>query len=95
MALYNNMKHLMEQVVQKSSIQDVLDHHFDHYKVKTSGALIKKILEHYGETRKYAAEGGRTIRGTRTAAEKFVAKPNAEFSELQELDDAQKHLIID
>ncbi|MHA7967393.1 DUF4928 family protein [Paenibacillus sp. CAU 1782] len=63
--------------------------------VKTSGALIKKILERYGETRKYAAEGGRTTRGTRTAAEKFVAKLNVEFSELQELDDAQKHLIID
>lgn len=31
-ALYNNMKHLMEQVVQKTSIQEVLDHHFDHYK---------------------------------------------------------------
>ncbi|MBO8162081.1 MAG: hypothetical protein H0Z34_00005 [Brevibacillus sp.] len=30
--LYNNMKHHMEQVVQKSSIQDVLDHHFDKYK---------------------------------------------------------------
>ncbi len=33
-ALYNNMKHLMEQVVQKTSIQDVLDHHFDHYKTQ-------------------------------------------------------------
>jgi len=30
--LYNNMKHHMEQVVQKMSIQDVLDHHFDVYK---------------------------------------------------------------
>lgn len=29
--LYNNMKHHMEQVVQKHSIQDVLDHHFDTY----------------------------------------------------------------
>lgn len=29
--LYNNMKHHMEQVVSKKSIQDVLDHHFDHY----------------------------------------------------------------
>jgi|GEM_PF-349749 len=29
--LYNNMKHHMEQVVQKTSIQDVLDHHFDTY----------------------------------------------------------------
>lgn len=32
--LYNNMKHHMEQVVQKSSIQDVLDHHFDKYKAE-------------------------------------------------------------
>jgi hypothetical protein len=30
--LYNNMKHHMEQVVQKMSIQEVLDHHFDTYK---------------------------------------------------------------
>ncbi|RAU92173.1 Wadjet anti-phage system protein JetA family protein [Paenibacillus sp. YN15] len=29
--LYNNMKHHMEQVVSKKSIQEVLDHHFDHY----------------------------------------------------------------
>jgi hypothetical protein len=31
-ALYNNMKHHMEQVVRKTSIQEVLDHHFDTYK---------------------------------------------------------------
>lgn len=31
-ALYNNMKHHMEQVVRQTSIQDVLDHHFEHYK---------------------------------------------------------------
>jgi hypothetical protein len=31
-ALYNNMKHLMEQVVRQTTIQNVLDHHFDHYK---------------------------------------------------------------
>ncbi|WP_248928631.1 Wadjet anti-phage system protein JetA family protein [Paenibacillus hamazuiensis] len=31
-SLYNNMKHHMEQVVRQTSIQDVLDHHFDHYK---------------------------------------------------------------
>jgi hypothetical protein len=30
--LYNNMKHHMEQVIQKTSIQEVLDHHFDTYK---------------------------------------------------------------
>jgi hypothetical protein len=32
--LLNNMKHHMEQVVNKTSIQDVLDHHFDEYKTK-------------------------------------------------------------
>lgn len=31
-ALYNNMKAHMEQVVLKTSIQDVLDHHFEQYK---------------------------------------------------------------
>ncbi len=29
--LYNNMKHHMEQVVSKKSIQEVLDHHFEQY----------------------------------------------------------------
>ncbi len=29
--LYNNMKHHMEQVVSKKTIQEVLDHHFDRY----------------------------------------------------------------
>lgn len=32
--LINNMKHHMEQVVNKTSIQEVLDHHFDEYKTK-------------------------------------------------------------
>jgi len=63
--------------------------------VKTSGALIKKILERYGETRKYAAEGGRTTRGTRTAAEKFVTILNSEFAELKDMDVDQKRSIID
>ncbi|HEX7056266.1 MAG TPA: Wadjet anti-phage system protein JetA family protein [Bacilli bacterium] len=31
-ALYNNMKHHMESVVQKTSIREVLDHHFETYK---------------------------------------------------------------
>lgn len=30
--LYNNMKHHMEQVVQKTSVREVLDHHFETYK---------------------------------------------------------------
>ncbi|MBA4601534.1 Wadjet anti-phage system protein JetA family protein [Thermoactinomyces mirandus] len=32
--LYNNMKHHVEQVVQKKTIQDVLDHHFKVYQSK-------------------------------------------------------------
>ncbi len=44
--------------------------------VRTSGALIKGILQRYDETRTYAAEGGRTTRGTVPAAEKLVAKLN-------------------
>lgn len=32
--LANNMKHHVEQVAAKTSIQDVLDHHFDEYKAK-------------------------------------------------------------
>ncbi|ABZ83562.1 hypothetical protein HM1_1012 [Heliomicrobium modesticaldum Ice1] len=32
--LVNNIKHHMEQVAQKSSISDVLNHHFDEYKAK-------------------------------------------------------------
>jgi hypothetical protein len=63
--------------------------------VKTSGTLIKRILERYGETRKYAAEGGRTTRGTRTAAENFVATLNSGLVELSDLDSNQKRLIID
>ena len=31
-ALYNNMKHHMEQVAVQTTIKDVLDHHFDRYK---------------------------------------------------------------
>ncbi|MCL5780117.1 MAG: DUF5716 family protein [Firmicutes bacterium] len=32
--LVNNMKHHMEQVAGKTSVQEVLDHHFDEYKAK-------------------------------------------------------------
>lgn len=33
-ALYNNMKHHMEQVVSKTTIQEVLSHHFEEYKTQ-------------------------------------------------------------
>lgn len=45
--------------------------------VKTSGSLIKSILKRHGETRNFASEGGRTTRGTRPAAERFVERLNA------------------
>ncbi len=45
--------------------------------VRTSGPLIEKILARYGETRPYLREGGRTTRGTRTAADGFVGRLNA------------------
>jgi hypothetical protein len=44
--------------------------------VKTGGPLIKKILAEFGEERTYAAEGGRTTRGTRPAAERLAAALN-------------------
>lgn len=45
--------------------------------VRTSGGLIKKILARFGETRVYSREGGRTTRGTRPAAERWVARLNS------------------
>jgi len=44
--------------------------------VRTSGALIRNILTRFGETRSYASEGGRTTRGTRTAADMLVQRLN-------------------
>ncbi|HSY37820.1 MAG TPA: DUF4928 family protein [Acidobacteriaceae bacterium] len=48
----------------------------DGNQVKTSGALIKKVLKEFGESRKYVSEGGRTTRGTRPSAERLVALLN-------------------
>jgi hypothetical protein len=45
--------------------------------VKTSGAMIGRILSRYGETRTYAKEGARTTRRTRVAAEALVEALNA------------------
>jgi hypothetical protein len=44
--------------------------------VRTGGPLIKRILRRHGETRLYSREGGRTTRGTRPAAERFVERLN-------------------
>jgi DNA (cytosine-5)-methyltransferase 1 len=48
----------------------------DGNQVKTSGALIKKVLKEFEESRKYVSEGGRTTRGTRPSAERLVAALN-------------------
>lgn len=45
--------------------------------VRTSRSVIQTILGRHGETRVYAREGGRTTRGTRTAADKLVTRLNA------------------
>ena len=39
-----------------------------------SGSRIKKVLEQYGETRKFTSEGGRTSRGTLVLATEFALK---------------------
>jgi hypothetical protein len=44
--------------------------------VRTSGPLIQKILKEHGEERRYSAEGGRTTRSTRPAAERLVQRLN-------------------
>jgi hypothetical protein len=45
--------------------------------VKTGGPFIKTILARYGEDRPYASEGGRTTRGTLSAAEQLAEQLNA------------------
>lgn len=62
--------------------------------VKTGGALIKSILKRHGETRNFASEGGRTTRGTRPAAERFVERLNA-LSEVASLSEARRGQILD
>ncbi len=42
--------------------------------VRTSKALIKKVLARFGESRLFADEGGRTTRGTLVAAEELVER---------------------
>jgi DNA (cytosine-5)-methyltransferase 1 len=54
--------------------------------VKTGGPMIRNILREFGEERVYAAEGGRTTRGTRPAAERLVAALNR----IKELGDLAK-----
>src|SRR5690606_28529331 len=41
--LYNNRKHHMETVVKQTSIQDVLDHHFDVYKSQIIDASYHRL----------------------------------------------------
>ncbi len=52
----------------------------DKNQVRTSGEKIRKILQRFGVTKILAAEGGRTTRGTRPAAEALVTLLNHESS---------------
>lgn len=65
--------------------------------VRTSGAMIRNILERFGETRTYASEGARTTRGTRPAAESLVKRLNSPKHEhrLVLLSRDQREQIID
>lgn len=60
--------------------------------VRTSGQLIRKILARYGEDRTYSREGGRTTRGTRTAAE-AIAKRLNELEGVAELRDDERREV--
>ncbi len=59
--------------------------------VRTSGPLIQKILKEHGEGRRYSAEGGRTTRSTRPAAERLVQRlsPIKALGALSEQDRAE------
>lgn len=70
------------------------DYITDKNQVKTGGPFIKAILARYGETRTYASEGGRTTRGTRTAAEHWAARLNA-LTAVSELDLDKRAELID
>jgi hypothetical protein len=71
-------------------------HHYitNRNQVKTSGALIKTILARHNEERTYSREGGRTTRGTRTAAESLVNRLNT-IIEIGALSDSKRAELID
>ena len=62
--------------------------------VKTSGSLIRSILEKYGEERRFTSEGGRTTRGTVPAAEGLVERLNG-IEPLADLSDEERCQVID
>ena len=62
--------------------------------VKTSGRLIRSILQRNGEERGFTAEGGRTTRGTVPAADHLVEKLD-ETGTLTGLSDAERRQVID
>lgn len=62
--------------------------------VKTSGSVIRSILERKGEDRRFTSEGGRTTRGTVPAAEGIVERLN-EIEPLADLSDEERLQVID
>lgn len=65
--------------------------------VRTSRSVIQSILKRFSEERVFLKEGGRTTRGTRTAAEHLVERLNGfdEASQLQELSQLARGAVID
>jgi hypothetical protein len=70
------------------------DYLTDKNQVKTGGPVIKGVLKRFGETRTYSREGGRTTRGARPAAERFVAHLNA-VTELETLSAVERANVAD
>lgn len=62
--------------------------------VRISGPRIKAILSRFGENRPYVKEGGRTTRGTVTAAEKLVMRLN-DLQALGERSPEERNQIAD
>ena len=62
--------------------------------VKTSGRVIRSILERNGEDRRFTSEGGRTTRGTVPAAAGIVERLN-QIEPLADLSDEERLQVID
>ena len=62
--------------------------------VRTSGGLIRNILERHGEHRRFTAEGGRTTRGTVPASEKLADALNG-IDSIRWLTDEERETLLD
>ena len=62
--------------------------------VRTSGSLIRSILERHGEERRFMAEGGRTTRGTVPAAEKLANALNS-IDDIGRLSDSEREALLE